>query len=102
MKHPNKTIEQLEKKGYSVTTAHHRRFQDKDGNVMEDFYSKKDKFKPKGTIILAHGGRTISQIQTPEGDVVNGEAQCVPEDVYCYRRGRAISVGRALKKLETV
>jgi hypothetical protein len=50
----------------------------------------------------SRGGWTICEVLDRYGDIVaHGEAHCSLKDAYCYRIGRDISRGRALKVLQT-
>lgn len=47
-----------------------------------------------------HGGRTECDILDDEGKVLSsGVAVCSVDDSFCYKRGRDISFGRAMKNL---
>lgn len=60
------------------------------------YYRDKDKMKPN-----EKGGKTICYIRDPNGNnIAVGEATCSMSDNFCYRIGREIALGRALKKLE--
>ena len=49
---------------------------------------------------LPAGGRTAVRVETSDGCVAEGVAECSPRDNYCRRLGREIALGRALKELE--
>lgn len=46
-----------------------------------------------------NGGATICRILDDEGNIIEGFALCSYADNFCYKRGRDISLGRALKLL---
>lgn len=46
-----------------------------------------------------YGGLTICYIYSGDHLVALGEAQCSTKDQFCYKIGRAIAKGRALKEL---
>lgn len=47
-----------------------------------------------------HGGLTICYIYEGDKVVAMAEAECSTKDAFCYRIGREIAKGRALKQLE--
>jgi len=47
-----------------------------------------------------YGGLTICYVYRGDEMVAIGEAQCSTKDQFCYRIGRMIARGRALKELE--
>jgi hypothetical protein len=49
---------------------------------------------------LPRGGYTLCTIyDDDENELAIGVAECNPLDSFCYRIGRAIALGRAMKKL---
>ena len=46
----------------------------------------------------SRGGRVDCTITAPDGKVYMGQAKCSCSDNFCYKTGREIALGRALKK----
>lgn len=79
-----------------VTYEHWRPAQAGDGTAYRYFIGR-SKWKPN-----SRGGFTTCRIEVSFDNreyIVVGRADCSKKDAFCYRIGRAISYGRALKSL---
>lgn len=99
------TVESLRKNGYKVRVQHFRPIYSKldedeaarkyDGGLIP--YSRKSRVKPP---IYSKGGKTIVEITSPEGVEMKGEAICSDKDVFSYKLGVKVALGRALASEE--
>lgn len=95
------TVEELRAAGYKVRIHHHRLWR-ADGKIVEA-----SPFEVKNGLIkvdnpaqpLAHGGKTILELTTPNGVTVTKSAECSLKDNFCYKTGVAVTIGRALKAI---
>jgi len=44
------------------------------------------------------GGKAVAVIKLPDGAVINGESFCSLTEIFSYKIGRAIALGRAIKQ----
>lgn len=96
------SIEKLRAAGYKVRIHHHRLYR-ADGKVVEasPFEVRNGLVKVDDpTQPLAHGGKTVVELTTPNGVNTTTEAQCSDKDNFCYKVGAAVALGRALKNVE--
>ena len=89
--------------GAEVTFFHGRRV---DGRVGTWYRSQGERgdlnvWTEEGLAPSPRGGHTTCQIKLPDGSEVVGVAECSQLDNYSKKIGRNISLGRALKRLET-
>ena len=75
------TIHDLRKAGYKVRVLHFRNDHD---SILGEFHPK--------------GGRTVVQITTPDGQNLEGRANCSKKERYNKRVGVQVALGRALFK----
>jgi hypothetical protein len=85
-----KTVEQLRKSGYKVKVEHYRTNK---GQIVQ--YSKKTKGK-----VDPKGGLTVVTVTTPSGRTLKSNATCHQNDVFSYKVGVKIALGRVLNRAE--
>lgn len=97
-------LKELENQGFTVFTAHNRRFKSKTGKEFLDSYSRRHKHNDSQNELLNHGGETIVELRHEDIDVppVVAVSKCSKDDMFSYRRGRMIAIGRAIKKAENM
>lgn len=96
-------IKSLRDKGYKVGVSQMRPLNDEYGR-NPIYRSDAGKlltlthFKQNGITqaMATKGGRTVVAISAPDGSEFKAEAHCSINETFCYKRGLAIALGRAM------
>ncbi len=87
------TVRELrQEQGYKVRVTHYRKT-----SKNSDLYSLADLRDGEFMdFVEAKGGKTVVEVQSPDGTELKGESICNNDDAFCKKTGRSLALARAL------